>query len=92
MALEDGTIFSITKKPREYSKNYPDAYSVAPNQSFVFNVNFSEENWKGFPKNWKNQDIKIKAIFKVKPDEQSKKLKVWNGKAESTPITVSLYK
>jgi hypothetical protein len=92
ITLEDGTVFTIAKKPIGYDKNYPDPFLVAPNKSFVFHVNFNDGKWDGFPKEWKNQNVKIKAIFTVASDEESKKLKVWSGKTESAWMTVTLYK
>jgi hypothetical protein len=38
--------------------------------------------WQGFPQNWKNQKIKMQAIFKINPDDESKRLLVWTGKVD----------
>jgi len=92
VTLADGGVFMIAKMPREYLKNYPDPFLVAPNKSFVLRVKFSDDEWQGFPKEWKDQDIKIRAIYRVKKDEQSARLKVWHGEIKSDKLTVKLYK
>ena len=88
----DGNVFTVTKKRREYGKNYPDPFLVAPKKSFVISVKFNDTEWQGFPKGWQNQDVKIRAIYRIKKDEQSAKLKVWNGEAKSDKLTVKIYK
>ena len=92
VTLSDGGFFMITKKPREYLKNYPDPFLVSPNKSFVLSVKFGDDEWQGFPKDWEDQDIKIRAIYRIKKDDQSVRLKVWNGEIKSDGLTVKLYK
>jgi len=92
ITLAGGYTFTVTKKLREYSKNYPDPFVVAPNKSFVLNVKFTDDKWQGFPKDWKDQDVTIKAIYRIIEDEQSVRLRVWNGEVESEKMAVKLYK
>jgi hypothetical protein len=87
----DGRSFELKKVQGAWSKNYPDSFVVKKNGHFVYFVQFGR-GWQGFPQNWKNQKIKMQAIFKINPDDESKRLLVWTGKVESKIIEIDLYK
>jgi len=92
MTLPDSKTIHVKKKPRSWKKNYPDPFIVKKGSHFVYAVSFNEM-WEGFPDDWKNQKVKLKAIFSVeKEDDQAGRHKVWIGKVESPEIEVQLYK
>jgi len=91
ITLSDGQAFTVRKRPGNWRKNYPDPFVVKQRDHFVYSVRF-DETWKGFPIDWRNQKVKIKAIFQIDEDEQAERLKVWMGKVESPELEVDLYK
>ena len=96
-SLPDGKSFQISKKGRDWTKNYPDAYLVRPGQHFIWDVRFLPEIWDGFPSEWKNGEATIQAHFQQSKDsEPSPKTKgddtIWFGKVSSDPLKVELYR
>lgn len=88
---DDKTIL-IKKKPRTWKKNYADPFIVKKGGHFVYSVRFNEA-WEGFLNDWKNQKVKIKAIFEIKKeDNNAERFKVWLGRIESPRIEVTLFK
>lgn len=87
---DDGKVSRIVKKPREYDKNFPDWLELEAGGSYVLNVDwFSEQGravWDDAPvANGKAKPtlVKLRAVYEVIPDEQSRKLGVWTGKIVS---------
>jgi hypothetical protein len=92
ITLPDGKTIHVKKTPIPWKKNYPDPFVVKPGDHFVYSVRFDGQ-WTGFSKDWKNQTVKIKAMFKIeKEDDQVDRHKVWTGKIESPEIEATLYK
>lgn len=91
ITMPDGKSFSVAKvQDKSYGKNWADSFVVKPGNHFVYKVRFDDE-WKGFPENWKNQKIRIKAFFAIAKDRQTERLKVWTGKLESPAIEATLH-
>ena len=90
ITIPNAKTFRVTKVPREYGKNWPDSFVVQPGNHFVYKVRFNDD-WAGFPKDWKKQKVKIKAIYEVKKDDSTERLNVWTGKLESPEIETTLH-
>ncbi len=90
ITLRDGKTIHVKKRPRPWSKNYPDPFLVKSGDHFVYSVRFSNK-WEGFPVDWQNQKVKIKAIFKIEKEDADTH-KVWTGKIMSPEIEASIYK
>ena len=84
--------FTVVQKGQNWTVNGPSAFVVKPQDHFVSNVRFIDEKWQGLPQKWDSQKVRIKAIFQIKPDDESRKLGVWNGKMESDWLEVNLHK
>lgn len=92
ISIPDGTVFQIKKRPQNWNRNGPDAYLVRPGQHFIWDVRFDDKTWEGFPKVWKNVDVKIEANFSNEKDEESETHKIWTGLISSQPMPVTLYR
>lgn len=92
ITLPDGKTFHVKKKPRPWKKDYADPFVVKSGNHFVYSVRF-DDKWVGFPHDWKDQNVKIKAIFKIEKEDGSADLhKVLTVKIESPEIEAKLYK
>jgi hypothetical protein len=92
--LDDGTVIEIRKKAREWRKNFPDWLELQPGENYVLNVLLSPDVWDNAPiadQPNKPKLVKLRAIYKVPPDEQSDKLGVWTGKIVSPVGTYSIW-
>ncbi len=80
------------KKPMEWTKNYPDFMELAPGEHYVIDV-YPHRGWTGFPlpASGKEMKLKLRAVYEIRPDDDSKKLNVWTGRIESDPVDVTLY-
>jgi len=87
-----GKPFRVTKRPIDYKKNYPDPFLVRKGGHFVWNVRFDGDIWDGFPGNWKNQKVRLKAVFEIGKDDQTQRHQVWTGKVESGELEAQLYR
>ncbi len=89
----------VSKKSRGWNKNFPDWLQIGPGESYVLNVDlFSEQGrkiWDGVPKpigvSAKPYLVKLRSVYEVKPDEQSRKIGVWTGKIKSSVGTYAIW-
>lgn len=92
VTLPGGKPFHVKKKPRGWKKNFPDPFVVKKGNHFVYSIRF-DNIWEGFPEDWKNRKVKIKAVYEVKDEDgQAKRHKVWTGKIGSPEIEVTLHR
>jgi hypothetical protein len=91
---QSGKLWVAKKKPRAWSKNYPDYWTLAPHESLVIDVYFSDQaTWDGFPQpQGESETFTISAVFEVKPDDASRKYGVWTGRAVSQPAKYAISK
>ena len=46
-----------------------------------------EDVWQGFPaRGTERKPLKIRAIFEIRPEKETKQYGVWTGRAESEPV------
>ncbi|EMJ93152.1 hypothetical protein [Leptospira alstonii] len=80
---------------RVWNKNFPDYWSIKPNEFVILNVNFDVKTWPKLRElnrsNPKNDQVKIKCIYEVKENVESKKYNVWTGSIESPFVEVWFY-
>jgi hypothetical protein len=92
----DGRSFEVNKKGHFWTMNYPDPYLVRPGRYFVWNVQFSPDEWQGFPPDWTDGQVTIQAHFEQTKDESlppgKEPPKLWLGKVSSDSLKVDLYK
>ena len=60
----------------------------------VFEVSLDEGTWENSPLPAKNEnrDVKLRAVFEIRPDGESKQHGVWTGKAESPELTYTIWR
>lgn len=92
---DDGSVTAVKKKPREWSKNFPDWLQLQPGDSYVLTVNFSaKEIWENPPVTLAGKKptlFKMRAVYEIQPDSQSTKHAVWTGKFESAVETYAIW-
>ena len=85
---QSGKEWVVKKKPRAWSKNYPDYVTLEPEESLVLDVYFTNATiWDGFPHpaGAVGEPFTMSAVFEVKPDDSSRKYSVWTGRVASKP-------
>ena len=81
----DGRKVQFRKKGRAWTRNFPDRWMLAPEESLVRNVVLASDEWSGF------EELRIKegtplflrVVLEVPADEESKEKSVWSGKVVS---------
>jgi hypothetical protein len=91
---DTGKTTVVKKKPREWRKNYPDSTILGPGDHMVFEVSFDEATWEGapLPEQHKSRRVKMSAVFEIPEDQDTRKMKVWTGKASSPELTYTIYR
>lgn len=84
----------VKKLPRPWTKIFPDWLTIDPGDHMVFEVSFSETIWQNapLPPKGKSHKIKLKAVFEIGEDEQSKIHEVWMGKLSSPEHPYTIYR
>lgn len=84
-----GAVRTVKKAPREWRKNFPDACTLQPKDEMVLAVDFTSADWAGAPKptgtaaGGKFESLTMRAVYEVKPDDESRQSGVWTGRVES---------
>ncbi len=89
-----GKTWIVKKKPRGWTRNFPDWWTLDPHDNLVIDIHFNDAGvWDGFP--WPvdasqpyrqdaSQTFKMRAVVDfARPDEFSKKYSIWTGRAVS---------
>lgn len=76
-----GKEWKAVKRPRGWTKNYPDAMELAPGESAIFTQQLTEEIWDGLPpfKTMGGEKIKMRVRYEVAADEDTFDKNVWTG-------------
>lgn len=86
--LADGSKVSLSKKPKEWGKNYPDAALVPAGKSYVFEVHLAGSTWQGLEKLPKDP-FELTVSYRTKSSPEAVSKKVWTGNAVSKALTVT---
>jgi hypothetical protein len=80
-----GKTWRAQRKPRPWDKNVPYYLLLEPHDQMVIEVTpANPDEWEGFPHAPDQpQTFKMRAIFEIKPDRESKRLEVWTGRVVS---------
>ncbi|MDI7165475.1 hypothetical protein [Leptospira santarosai] len=77
---------------KEWYKNFPDFWSIKPNEFVILNVNLDVKTWPKLKElKFKNDRVKIKCIYEIKEDPDTKQYNIWTGKIESSFVEASIY-
>ena|ERR1041385_3304838 len=87
-----GKTSMIKKRPKAWSKNYPDFCTLQPGETLVIDVYFlAQDVWDNFPKpRGEGEAFTIRAIYEVRSEEWSQKYSVWTGRVVSKAATYVL--
>jgi hypothetical protein len=90
---QDGRTITISKKPGEWNKNFPSWFEMAPGARMVINVDLGPLAWQNLPPSDKSGEVKIrlKAVYEIPEDRESKKHGIWTGRVASEEKVYSLY-
>lgn len=90
---EQGKKWVARKCPRGWDKNFPSTWTLDPHESLVLDVYFTDTNiWQGFAMPKRNsQTVTMQAVLEFKPDENSRQIGVWTGRAVSKAEKVTFY-
>jgi hypothetical protein len=86
LRMADGRIVAITKKPVGFTRNIPTTFMIPPGEQMVLPIRLDDE-WDAVPPLPIAVEtpiaVTIKAIYEVKPTQESVEQKVWTGRTES---------
>ncbi len=87
-----GKKHTLTKGDMVWTANFPDTLTIPPHKHRVIDVYFDPTPQSGVGSGWKmdsllkaikvnrnNRDIKMRPVFQIMPDNDSKEHKVWTG-------------
>jgi hypothetical protein len=77
--------WTVSKRAREWDKNFPDYWSIKPHECLVLDVQFADTDiWEGFPRpSTVSETFTMRALFQIQPDKKSQEFAVWTGRAIS---------
>jgi hypothetical protein len=80
-----GKTWTVSKKVREWDKNFPDYWTVKPHECLVIDVEFADSGiWEGFPRPvGTSEAYRMRAVFEIQRDKHSQEHSVWTGRAVS---------
>ena len=91
------TLYTLKKKPRGWSKNFPSFIRLNPGECFIIDVYLKRSDWE-LPFLGKKREgdfeINLKAVYEIPQDDETKKNGIWTGKIESATgkYTLNYYK
>ncbi len=82
---DDKGLKLIRRRGQNWSKNFPIAVELQPEDVFVSEFSFDPEKWE-LP--WANSEIgtrriRMRAIYQIEPTEIAEKKRIWTGKVAS---------
>jgi len=82
---DSGAVSVIRRKAEGFMLNYPGWWALKPYGHVVRDVYLSDRiHWDGVPRAMPDcETVKMRAVFEVKPDVESERLKVWTGRVVS---------
>jgi hypothetical protein len=92
LTTAEGKKIDLSKKPQDYTMNYPSTFLVKPGEHEVIAVRLDEQ-WDVTPILAKKSEmpITLKVFYEVQPTEESAKYKVWIGRIESHDYKLALH-
>lgn len=77
----DGNTWVCEKKPRGWTKNYPDAAELAAGESIIFRLELGDEIWDKLPKvaAGAERKLEMRVRYAIDKDEDATRQQVWTG-------------
>lgn len=94
LEFDDEKPVPVEKTERGWDKNFPDFVEIPPGEHFVLPVRLTADVWKfDFVKRGgaEPRRARLRAVYAVEPDDQSRAHGVWTGRVESHAIEVMLH-
>ena len=94
MTDESGRVTVVRKLQRGWDKNFPSWVAIAPGDHMLWRVSLDPTIWSQspVPATGKFLQIKMKVVFEIYQDDESKEFNVWTGKVESPEGSYTLYR
>jgi hypothetical protein len=91
---QNGAAFIVTKKPREWNKNYPDWMIIPSGDHMVIEVTFDGATWQNAPTPETGQQriVSLRAVYESVDSQEAKTNEVWTGKVLSPENTYTLFR
>ena len=88
--LGDDQRFLVSKRPQEFTKNFPSIFIVPPGDHYVYLIRLDGEwNITGIPKSTE-MPVVLKAIYAVSTTSEASQYNVWIGRVESPSYELTL--
>ena len=80
-----GRTTTIAKKPRDWTRNFPCPVLIAASEHWVIDVDLEPSVWENSPLAGGSgrATVRLKAVFEIREDNESKKERVWTGRVSS---------
>jgi hypothetical protein len=91
---ESGKTVTVKKRPRGWDHNFPDWSVVAPGGHMVFEIALDDTTWQGAqsPKTHRTQRVRMKAVYAVPVDPETKGDGIWTGEISSPEDEYTIYR
>jgi hypothetical protein len=96
LLTEDGQRAVVSRKDKDFDKNYPSTFIVPPGEHYVYTIEFTNEDWVVAPNlRFSNAEavvVHLKAIYQLTPTRESLEAgkRIWIGRVESKDYTFRL--
>ncbi|MBV9075833.1 MAG: hypothetical protein JOZ10_19590 [Acidobacteria bacterium] len=93
---EDGQRAVVSRKDKDFDKNYPSTFIVPPGEQYVYTIEFTKEDWAVVPtlRLSKAEPVVVhfKAIYQLNPTQESRipSKRIWIGRVESKDYMLRL--
>jgi hypothetical protein len=91
---EAGFSVKVEKNNRAWTKNFPDTEIIPPGGHHLQEVTFDPTDWAGLPPPEANRRkaVRMKAIYDIRPDGETKEHGVWTGQVSSPEESYELWR
>ena len=96
LLTEDCQRVVVSRKDKDFDKNYPSTFIVPPGENYVYTIALTNEDWTAVPSlrfsNVEAVAVHLKAIYQLTPTRASRKVgkRIWIGRVESNDYTFQL--
>jgi hypothetical protein len=89
-----GTKFVFKRSQQKiWTKNYPATHQIKKGEFLITNIDLCDGTWTVEPDiPEKDLELRLTGYLEIKPDEETRKQKVWTGKLSTRPIEIIMGK
>jgi hypothetical protein len=91
---EAGFSVKVEKTEHDWTKNAPDTEIISPGGHHLREVTFNPRDWEGLPppEVFRPKVVRMKAIYGIQSDGETKTHKVWTGQISSPEESYELWR